>query len=276
MNKTFEHLSASSIKTFLTCKRKFYLSQVEQIQTPSSLPATFGSVFHEACEERSEIVSVPEEMQEEEFYNDLLLCNALEAYHKYRDALPMQPTHSMREVCFQLNTFYKPIIGYMDVVDQYGEELVFGDTKTTRRNMGAEYLKSIQYRLYTIVLHGKSATPFNRKRRVEVVALRSNGKVQVESYSDLCGQDYIDVSKSMLTETLSEVAMCESANLWPSNMNACEPSPGEGWKCGFREICLKHPYTPKQELAEIALETEGFSEKEQKEHKPVFEESLYE
>lgn len=268
--KTFEYLSASSIKDFLTCKRKFFLTKIEGIMGASSLPMSFGSMFHEAVETGTCDMS----MIDDEYYNQLLMDNAVKAYNKYRDALPMQPDKTMREVCFQLNSYYKPIIGYIDVVDQYKTEMVFGDCKTTRRNAGAHYLDSVQYKLYTLALHGDTHSPFSRKRRVEVVALRKGGKVDVEAYSDFCGDLYLKNAKSMLIDTLSEIALSESANFWPSNMDRCSPQAGEGWKCGFNDLCRNNPETPVRELARIALESGDFEEKTQKNHKPVFEGEL--
>ena len=267
--KGFDHLSASGIESFLTCPRKFYLSYVEGVVSPPSMPMTFGKLFHSAAE--GEKVELPEG---DLFYNNLLMENAVKSYNKYRDSLPMQPDYTVREACFKLNTPYKPIIGYIDVVDQYGEELVFGDLKTTQRNAGAHYLDSIQYKLYTLALHGDNANPFNRKRRVEVVALRKSGKVDVEAYSDFVGDKYLELSRMMTVETLLFIAHCESSNFFPANMRSCNPQPGQGFKCGFNDLCSNNPGAGVRTLAKIALETEGFEKKEQKEHVPVFEEEL--
>lgn len=191
-----EHLSYSSISTFLSCGRYWRYKYVDKLPTLASLEMVFGSAFHDTLEawltgdrQNAPVTLFPEKWQAQLERNTHLtwngttpesLCNEgirmfshpdivqaiNDLYPKYEDHQPVIE----KRVELHVPGVPIPVIGYVDMI---GADDVPYDFKTSGKSWGNRAETELQPTFYLAALNQMRYPEFNRFRYVVFVKTKT-------------------------------------------------------------------------------------------------------
>ncbi|GEM_PF-4848813 len=225
-----DHLSFSSIKTFLECPKKWYFKYIEKIPIPSNVYMELGKVLHSVfakylTDKKQKIHDIlSEEISNEHtafvFENSLKILSNQNVINFLEEIQP-----SAVEKQFEFSVYNTKIVGFIDCIDQFGTVIDF--KITNKFDKESYWLQPLFY------LKGcyENKIEINNKFSFVVIPRSSTEKLQVWSVSLSSGEfsRYFDF---VLRAVLKDLEFYTKENNFPftSHFSMCE-------MCPFNEIC---------------------------------------
>lgn len=251
-----EHLSYSSISTWLMCPRSWKFRYIEKIPVPTSPALIFGSAVHAVVEAYVVDRSIPmvelwptawsKQMSENEgritwgndtpeaLHNDgirlLSAADIVKAVDGIQVATDTQGTVIERKIELRVPEVPIPIIGYIDLIDTDG---IPHDIKTSSKSWGADKAKSETQPLFYLaaLIQAGVLTHQLRFRHVVFVKTKTPQVQVIESKFT-----YVDVF--WLLGLIAEVWKAIESRAFPPNPNTWKCS--ETW-CEYWRMCRGKP-----------------------------------
>lgn len=191
-----DHLSYSSISTYLLCPRSWRFHYVDKIKTPTSPSLVFGSAFHNAVEQhlttRDPIIDLwhqawADQLEKEQAIDwgedtPETLCNDGVRMLSHPDAIDVlariQPKSIETKVVLDVLNVPVPIIGYVDLIEQ---DFVPADIKTSNKSWSEDRANTEMQPTFYLAAIMQSGPNFNRdlKFRYYIFVKTKMPKIQV-------------------------------------------------------------------------------------------------
>jgi len=242
-----EHLSYSSISTYLLCPRSWKYRYLDKVKTPTAANLIFGSAVHHAIEEyvitntAGNVVQYPAEIFAADWPervaregniswgdDDATKMGAMGAA-LLRAALPtidtLRPLLYHDRLAIEEKVFLKvpgvplPVVGYIDIITQDG---VAGDFKTSSRKWDAgKAAQETQPLFYLAALNqaGFDLNPEHKFRHYVLVKTKTPAVQVIETAYSLA-----DILRNL--EQIREVYQAITKNVFPCNTST--------WKCSVK------------------------------------------
>lgn len=202
MNLELDHLSYSSISSYMTCGKAWKYRYIDKVQTPASPVLVTGSCVHETVEEiirrrtlsiedinpveyakadfdrrKTELAEEDAENAEKEIVNMVSAPAILSGISELRAALDHdgQPLIE-KKVELRIPEVELPIIGYIDIILSDGTP---ADFKTAARSWTQERAESEKQPIFYLAAMGQCGIPVNWKFRHLVMVKTLKPKFQI-------------------------------------------------------------------------------------------------